>query len=94
LVNAVDEISRFYSEMTPITVGYGARDKDFEEMPNSLRITLGKALHNWLLKDAFVFMEKNFDAVAGETIGNLVDKLLREGAKDVCIITMFKKEQT
>ncbi len=92
LVNLADEVSRFYPEMTPLKVGYGAGTKNFEEMPNVLRITLGKPLENWLLKDEIAILETNLDDVTGEIIGNSVDRLLREGAKDVSIIPMFTKK--
>jgi uncharacterized protein (TIGR00299 family) protein len=92
LVNLADEVSRFYPEMTPISVGYGAGNKDFEEVPNVLRITVGTSLESWLLKDEVAVLETNLDDVTGEIIGNSVDRLLREGAKDVSIIPMFTKK--
>ncbi|HVP92156.1 MAG TPA: nickel pincer cofactor biosynthesis protein LarC [Acidobacteriota bacterium] len=92
LVNLTDEVSRFYPEMTPIRVGYGAGNKDFEEMPNVLRIAVGKSLESWLLTDEVAVLETNLDDVTGEIIGNSVDRLLREGAKDVSIIPMFTKK--
>jgi hypothetical protein len=92
LVNLTEEVGRFYPEMTPLKVGYGAGNKDFEEMPNVLRVTLGKPLDNWLLKDEIAVLETNLDDVTGEIVGNSVDKLLREGAKDVSIIPMFTKK--
>ncbi|MBN1244096.1 nickel pincer cofactor biosynthesis protein LarC [Candidatus Bathyarchaeota archaeon] len=92
LVNVAAEVSRFYPEMTPLKVGYGAGNKDFEEMPNILRVTVGAPLENWLLKDEIAILETNIDDVTGEIIGNSVDALLREGAKDVSIIPMFTKK--
>lgn len=92
LVNLVQEVSRFYPEMTPTKVGYGAGYKDFEEMPNVLRITIGEPLENWLLKDEIAILETNLDDVTGEIVGNSVERLLREGAKDVSIIPMFTKK--
>jgi uncharacterized protein (TIGR00299 family) protein len=92
LVNLTEEVSCFYPEMTPFKVGYGAGNKDFEEMPNVLRITLGEPLDKWLLKDEIAVLETNLDDVTGEIVGNSVDKLLREGAKDVSIIPMFTKK--
>ncbi|MBT0158595.1 nickel pincer cofactor biosynthesis protein LarC [Candidatus Bathyarchaeota archaeon A05DMB-2] len=92
LVNLADEVSRFYPEITPLKVGYGAGNKDFKEMPNVLRITVGKPVDNWLLTDEIVILETNVDDVTGEIIGYLVDRLLQEGAKDVNIIPMFTKK--
>jgi uncharacterized protein (TIGR00299 family) protein len=92
LANLTDEVSRFYPEMTPMKVGYGAGNKDYEEMPNVLRITVGKPLESWLLKDEIAILETNLDDVTGEIVGNSIDRLLREGAKDVSIIPMFTKK--
>jgi uncharacterized protein (TIGR00299 family) protein len=92
LVNLADEVVRFYPEMIPLKVGYGAGSKEFEELPNVLRITVGKSLENWLLKDEIAVLETNLDDVTGEIIGNSVDKLMQQGAKDVSIIPMFTKK--
>ncbi|MCW4044070.1 MAG: nickel pincer cofactor biosynthesis protein LarC [Candidatus Bathyarchaeota archaeon] len=92
LVNLACETSRFYPEMIPLKTGYGAGSRDFQEMPNVLRLTIGEPLDNWLLSDAVAILETNLDDVGGEIIGNSVDELLREGAKDVSIIPMFTKK--
>ena len=92
LVNLAEEISVFYPSMTPLKTGYGAGNKDFAEMPNVLRITVGKAFESWLLKDEVAVLETNLDDVTGEVVGNSVEKLMREGAKDVCVIPMFTKK--
>jgi uncharacterized protein (TIGR00299 family) protein len=92
LVNLADETSRFYPEMTPLKIGYGAGNKDFAEMPNILRIIIGKPLENWLLRDKIAVLETNLDDVTGEIIGHSFDRLLREGAKDVSVIPMLTKK--
>ncbi|MGD6811073.1 MAG: nickel pincer cofactor biosynthesis protein LarC [Candidatus Bathyarchaeia archaeon] len=92
LVNLVSEATRFYPEMAPLKVGYGAGDKEFPEMPNILRITLGKPLENPLLNDPIVVLETNVDDVAGEIVGYTVDRLFLEGAKDVSVTPMFTKK--
>lgn len=92
LVNLIHEVSRFYPEITPLNVGYGTANKDFKEMPNVLRLTLGKPSGNELLKDEVAILETNIDDATGEIIGNTLDTLLREGAKDVSIIPMFTKK--
>ncbi len=92
IVNLAHEVSRFYPEITPLNVGYGTANKDFEEMPNVLRLTVGEPLENGLLKDEIAILETNIDDATGEIIGNTLDTLLREGAKDVSIIPMFTKK--
>lgn len=92
LVNLADEITSFYPSMKPISVGYGAGTKDFTEMPNILRIVLGEPFSYYLLRDEVLILETNLDDVTGEVIGYVLDKLLREGAKDVSVIPMFTKK--
>jgi pyridinium-3,5-bisthiocarboxylic acid mononucleotide nickel chelatase len=92
IVNLVDEVSRFYPAMAPLKTGYGAGTKNFAEMPNVLRITLGKPTDNGFLKDEITVIETNLDDVSGEIIGHSVERLLQEGAKDVSIIPMFTKK--
>ena len=92
LVSMVDTIVHFYPPMKPITVGYGAGAKDFVEIPNILRITLGEPLNYDLLVDEIQVLETNLDDVTGEVIGHTIDRLLEEGAKDVSVIPMFTKK--
>ncbi len=92
IVNLAEEVSSFYPEMSPLKVGYGAGGKDFPEIPNILRIVMGKPLENRTLKDQVAVLETNVDDVSGEIIGHAVEKLLAEGAKDVSVIPMFTKK--
>jgi hypothetical protein len=92
LVNIAKEVVRFYPPMTPTAIGYGAGTKDFAEMPNVLRITVGEPLDYQFLRDEVIVLETNLDDVTGEVIGHAVDKLLQEGARDVSVIPMFTKK--
>ncbi|MGD6932793.1 MAG: nickel pincer cofactor biosynthesis protein LarC [Candidatus Bathyarchaeia archaeon] len=92
LVNLVSEATRFYPEIAPVKVGYGAGDKEFADMPNVLRITMGKPLENPLLCDQIAVLETNVDDASGEIVGYAVDKLFEAGAKDVSILPIFTKK--
>jgi pyridinium-3,5-bisthiocarboxylic acid mononucleotide nickel chelatase len=92
IVNLAAEVDCFYPAMAPLKVGYGAGDKEFPEMPNLLRITMGKSLENRLMEDQIAVLETNIDDVPGEIVGHAMDRLLAEGAKDVCIIPIFTKK--
>ena len=92
IVNLNAEVNRFYPEMAPVKVGYGAGDKEFPEMANVLRITMGKPLEPILIEDPIAVLETNIDDVAGEIVGHAMDRLLLEGAKDVSITPMFTKK--
>jgi pyridinium-3,5-bisthiocarboxylic acid mononucleotide nickel chelatase len=92
LVNLVDEVSCFYPAMTPLKIGYGAGTKNFAEMPNVLRITVGKSLNYGLSKEGIAVLETNVDDVTGEILGHTIEVLLEEGAKDVSIIAGVTKK--
>lgn len=92
VVNLASEVSPFYPEMTPLKVGYGAGGKEFPEIANLLRITVGEPLKDSLLEDQIAVIETNVDDVPGEIIGYSVERLLAEGAKDVSIIPMYTKK--
>jgi uncharacterized protein (TIGR00299 family) protein len=73
-----------------LSVGYGAGDADTED-PNVLRSMLME-ISDVLTKDQIEILETNVDDVTGEVLGNLFDKLLAAGARDVAITpTIMKK---
>lgn len=92
IVNLAKETYKFYPEITPLKIGYGAGTKEFAEIPNTLRIIIGKSQDDSAIKDQIAVIETNIDDVPGEIIGYTVDKLLSEGAKDVSIIPMYTKK--
>ena len=92
IVNLANEVNRFYPEMAPLKVGYGAGGKDFPEIPNVLRIVMGKSLENYLIQDQIAVLETNVDDVSGEIVGHTIDRLISEGAKDVSVIPMLTKK--
>jgi uncharacterized protein (TIGR00299 family) protein len=92
LVNLTSDVTPFYPKMVPQKVGYGAGDKEFPEISNILRITLGKSLETHLRDDTVAVLETSVDDVSGEIIGYTVDRLFLEGAKDVSIVPMLTKK--
>ncbi|MCL2691637.1 MAG: nickel pincer cofactor biosynthesis protein LarC [Candidatus Bathyarchaeota archaeon] len=92
LINLTSEPTRFYPEMAPIKIGYGTGDKEFPEIPNILRITIGKPLENHTVSDQIAVLETNIDDISGEIIGYTVDRLFSEGAKDVSVIPIVTKK--
>jgi pyridinium-3,5-bisthiocarboxylic acid mononucleotide nickel chelatase len=92
LVNLVDEVTRFYPVLAPLNVGYGAGTKEFAEMPSVLKVTVGTIVDNNVVKDEIAVLETNLDDVTGEVLGYTLERLLSEGAKDVCIIPMYTKK--
>jgi hypothetical protein len=92
IVNLASEISSFYPPMAPVKVGYGAGTKEFPNLANLLRITVGKPIDDGLAADQIAVLETNVDDVSGEIIGYCVERLLAEGAKDVSVIPMYTKK--
>jgi pyridinium-3,5-bisthiocarboxylic acid mononucleotide nickel chelatase len=92
IVNLASESRRFYPEMTPEKVGYGAGCKEFSDVANLLRIIVGKPVEDGVMEDQIAVLETNIDDVSGEIVGHSVERLLSEGAKDVSIIPIYTKK--
>ena len=66
--------------------GFGAGDREFDQVPNLLRIMLGEADSQPTLQaeeDQVVLLEANIDDMDAELFGHFLDKALQEGALDV-----------
>ena len=85
----------FLPRMRIEKTGYGAGSKDLP-MPNVLRASLCEIEESLsLLRDEVEVLETNVDNVTGEVLGNLIEVLMAEGAKDVAIVpAQMKKGRT
>jgi uncharacterized protein (TIGR00299 family) protein len=81
-----------YPPMKPTRVGYGAGSREFAEMPNVLRLTLGEPVTLRLASDEVWVIETNIDDATGETIGYAMQQLLKAGARDAIAIPMSTKK--
>jgi len=77
--NAVD----YYPSMKIDSIGYGAGQKEFDSFSNVLKIVRGT--ENNFEIDTVKILETNVDDVSGEILGNLIEKIMDKGAKDVSI---------
>lgn len=91
LVNLAKGSMDFYPALQPIKVGYGAGSKDFSNFPNVLKVVLGKVL-KVMQTDTVYVLETNVDDATGEVIGNMIDRLMDKGAKDVSVIPAMTKK--
>jgi len=91
LVNLVKECSEFYPPMKIQSVGYGAGKKDFEQFSNVLKIVKGISTTQLQL-DTVKILETNVDDVSGEVLGNMIEKIMAHGAKDVTISSAITKK--
>ncbi len=73
------------------TVGYGAGTKEFPQLPNLLRVSIGEELLNWD-EDVITVIETNIDDMNPEIYPHLNQLLLDTGALDVYLTpTLMKK---
>ena len=91
LVSLTNECSEFYPPLKVKSIGYGAGKKDFEGFSNVLKIVQGVEA-NILVKDSVKVLETNVDDVSGEILGNLIEKIMSKGAKDVTISYAITKK--
>lgn len=83
LVNLAHESIKYYPTMKVESIGYGAGQKDFESFSNVLKIIRGS--ENNFEIDSVKILETNVDDVSGEILGNLIEKIMLKGARDVSI---------
>jgi uncharacterized protein (TIGR00299 family) protein len=83
LVNLAHESVKYYPSMKVESVGYGAGQKNFGSFSNVLKIIRGS--ENNFEIDSVKILETNVDDVSGEILGNLIEKIMKKGAKDVSI---------
>ncbi len=89
LAHFVQRSEPFLPQMRVEKSGYGAGARDLP-MPNVLRASLGEV--EGLSRDAIEVLETNVDNVTGELLGNLVEMLMTEGAKDVTVSPVLMKK--
>jgi pyridinium-3,5-bisthiocarboxylic acid mononucleotide nickel chelatase len=91
IVNLAKKCSEFYPPIKVDSIGYGAGKKDFDSFANVVRIVHGKKQTNYE-RDSVVVLETNVDDVSGEVIGNVLEKIMKQGAKDVTITPAITKK--
>lgn len=91
LVNLASQCAEFYPSMKIKSIGYGAGSKDFEGFSNVLKIVRGELTHQFE-QDTVQVIETNIDDVSGEVIGQMIDKLISMGARDVTIAPAITKK--
>jgi len=90
LANLAHESVKFYPSMKVKSIGYGAGQKNFESFSNVLKIIRGS--ENNFEIDSVKILETNVDDVSGEILGNLIEKIMIKGARDVSIYPGITKK--
>lgn len=78
-------------EMTVDTIGYGAGSREFE-IPNLLRVCIGKADGGGYERDEVILIETNIDDMNPELFGYVSEKLLERGVLDTYITPVHMKK--
>ena len=91
LVNLTKNCSEFFPSMRVRSIGYGAGKKDFEGFSNVLKIVRGEKTDHFQ-QDSIQILETNIDDVSGEVIGNLIEKIMSVGAKDITVTPAITKK--
>lgn len=90
LVNITDEYCQYHPTIINKKIGYGAGSKDTKTL-NALRLIKAE---KYMDNDSITVLETNLDTLTGEVLGNLYNKLLNEGARDVSLTpTIMKKNR-
>ncbi|MDH3617100.1 MAG: nickel pincer cofactor biosynthesis protein LarC [Nitrosopumilus sp.] len=90
LVNLTNTSIEFYPSMKIDSVGYGAGKNNFDNFANVLKIV--KGIKNKYESDSVIILETNVDDVSGEILGNLIEKIMLDGAKDASIFHGITKK--
>jgi hypothetical protein len=78
-------------KMKTHSVGYGAGSKEFLQLPNLLRVSIGEELCQWD-EDVITVIETNIDDMNPELYPYLNELLLTEGALDVYLTPALMKK--
>jgi uncharacterized protein (TIGR00299 family) protein len=73
------------------SIGYGAGQRDLEQLPNLLRVFIG-TLDPEYLADEIVSIETNIDNMNPEIYPYVIEKLLSAGAHDAYLIPIIMKK--
>ena len=76
-------------EMTITGTGYGSGSRDIEQVPNLLRLVLGRSTET---AERMVMVETCIDDMNPEVYGFILDGLMAAGALDVYMIPVFMKK--
>ena len=91
LVNLTKNCFEFYPSMKVKSIGYGAGKKNFEGFANVLKIVRGEKTEHFQ-QDSVQILETNIDDVSGEVFGNMIDKIMSIGAKDITVSPAITKK--
>lgn len=92
IISGMNAEPRSFSKITIEKIGYGAGSKDITNMPNTLRILIGKEA-NACRSDEFVtVIETNIDDMNPQIYEHVMERLFEAGALDVFLENILMKK--
>ncbi|MDQ3840706.1 MAG: nickel pincer cofactor biosynthesis protein LarC [Thermoproteota archaeon] len=92
LATLSDRSVDFYPAMSPERSGYGAGQRS-PTTPNILRILIGKSPQSQEVDSDSVFVvETHIDDLSGEILGDVIEKIDKEGALDISVVQGISKK--
>jgi uncharacterized protein (TIGR00299 family) protein len=93
LVNLDPEHISQYPPFIPEKIGNGCGQKEGKNAANVLRVVIGNSASKLDYTSESIYeLETNVDDVTGEVIGNLIDMLFENNAKDVTVLQGISKK--
>ncbi|WP_316506183.1 nickel pincer cofactor biosynthesis protein LarC [Nitrosopumilus sp.] len=90
LVSLTNNSVDYYPSIKIDSIGYGAGQKNFQNFSNVLKIIRGSTNHFEI--DSVAILETNVDDISGEILGDLTEKIMEKGAKDISIFHGITKK--
>jgi hypothetical protein len=75
----------------PKQIGYGAGGREFENLPNVLRLIVGEAAVTET-SDTAILLETNIDNMNSELYPHVIERLLEAGAMDAFLVPIIMKK--
>ena len=91
LTNLTKTCMEYYPKMKIKSIGYGAGRKNFDGFSNVIKVVFGEKTKDFQ-HDVVQVLETNVDDVSGEILGNMIEKIMNCGAKDVTISSAITKK--
>ena len=93
LVNLGSEHISQYPPIIPEKIGNGGGKKEGRNVANILRVVIGNSNTKFDYTSESIYeLETNVDDVTGEIIGNIIDVLYENNAKDVTVLSGISKK--
>ncbi len=89
----------YYPPLSPERAGYGAGQKSLKNVPNIMRVLIGRSTPSFDTKtlkyensDTVYVIETQVDDLTGEIIGDLIEKINDSGALDISVVQCLSKK--